>query len=109
VADRSPDRCKAAGVRALSGRGAFRRFKNELYEEYPDPVSVWQASVTSAFDVEQSDGSSTGLMPNAAAESFTVGDPIPSYPESTAVGQVPQLPPRAQNSPTPTCVAPPMG
>ncbi len=26
-----------------TGEGAFRRFKNELYEEYPELVSVWQA------------------------------------------------------------------
>jgi hypothetical protein len=30
-------------ARALSGRGAFRRFKNELYEQHPNLVSVWQA------------------------------------------------------------------
>ena len=30
-------------ARALAGRGAFRRFKNELYEEYPELVSVWHA------------------------------------------------------------------
>jgi len=29
--------------RALSGQGAFRRFKNELYEKYPGLMSVWQA------------------------------------------------------------------
>jgi len=29
--------------RALRGRGAFRHFKDELYEEYPDLVPVWQA------------------------------------------------------------------
>jgi hypothetical protein len=29
--------------RALSGRGAFRRFKDELYEEYPGLVPAWQA------------------------------------------------------------------
>lgn len=29
--------------RAISGRGAFRRFKNELYEEYPGFVPAWQA------------------------------------------------------------------
>ncbi|MEV0428482.1 UPF0158 family protein [Micromonospora sp. NPDC050495] len=28
--------------RAIEGRGAFRRFRNELYEEYPHLVSVWQ-------------------------------------------------------------------
>jgi uncharacterized protein UPF0158 len=29
--------------RAISGRGAFRRFKNELYEAYPDLVPAWQS------------------------------------------------------------------
>lgn len=29
--------------RAIAGRGAFRRFKDELYEEYPDLVSAWHA------------------------------------------------------------------
>ena len=29
--------------RAINGRGAFRRFKDELYEEYPGLVSAWQA------------------------------------------------------------------
>jgi hypothetical protein len=29
--------------RAISGRGAFRRFKDELYEEYPGLVPAWQA------------------------------------------------------------------
>lgn len=29
--------------RAIRGRGAFRHFKDELYEEYPDLVPVWHA------------------------------------------------------------------
>jgi hypothetical protein len=29
--------------RALRGKGAFRRFKDELYEEYPELVPVWHA------------------------------------------------------------------
>lgn len=29
--------------RALRGRGAFRRFKDELYEEYPELVPAWHA------------------------------------------------------------------
>ncbi len=28
--------------RAIDGKGAFRRFRAELYEEYPDLVPVWQ-------------------------------------------------------------------
>jgi uncharacterized protein UPF0158 len=29
--------------RAIQGRGAFRRFKDELHEEYPDLLPVWYA------------------------------------------------------------------
>lgn len=29
-------------ARAIRGRGAFRRFRDELFEEYPDLVSVYQ-------------------------------------------------------------------
>lgn len=29
--------------RALQGRGAFRRFKDELHEEYPDLLPAWYA------------------------------------------------------------------
>ena len=29
--------------RAIRGRGAFRRFKNELIEEYPDLLTAWYA------------------------------------------------------------------
>lgn len=29
--------------RAIRGRGAFRRFKDELYEEQPDLVPAWHA------------------------------------------------------------------
>src|SRR5512133_154354 len=30
-------------ARALDGRGAFRRFRNELYDEYPQLVQAWNA------------------------------------------------------------------
>ena len=29
-------------ARALRGKGAFRRFKDELYDQYPDLVSAWR-------------------------------------------------------------------
>jgi len=29
--------------RALSGRGAFRRFKDELHQEYPELLTAWHA------------------------------------------------------------------
>jgi hypothetical protein len=30
-------------TRAIQGRGAFRRFKEELHEEFPDLLPVWHA------------------------------------------------------------------
>lgn len=36
----------AAGTalhRSLQGKGAFRRFKNELYQRHPELISVWHA------------------------------------------------------------------
>ena len=32
-----------AWARAIRGKGAFRRFKDELYEEYPDLLPAWYA------------------------------------------------------------------
>lgn len=39
----SDDQAGRRLARAIRGKGAFRRFRDELYEEYPDLVSVWQA------------------------------------------------------------------
>lgn len=39
----SDDRAGRRLERAIRGRGAFRRFKDELHEEYPDLVPVWHA------------------------------------------------------------------
>ena len=30
-------------LRAIQGKGAFRRFKDELHEEYPDLLPAWYA------------------------------------------------------------------
>lgn len=37
------DRAGRRLTRAIDGRGAFRRFKNELEEEYPDLLPAWYA------------------------------------------------------------------
>jgi hypothetical protein len=37
----SDERASRRLLRALDGRGAFRHFKNEIYEEYPELVSTW--------------------------------------------------------------------
>lgn len=35
--------CRRRLARALDGKGAFRRFRNELHEEYSELVSPWNA------------------------------------------------------------------
>jgi hypothetical protein len=37
----SDDRAARRLARAINGRGAFRRFKNELHEEYPHLLQPW--------------------------------------------------------------------
>ncbi len=43
-ADGISDRTAAERLhRSLQGNGAFRRFKNELYQRHPDLISVWHS------------------------------------------------------------------
>ena len=67
--------------RALRGRGAFRRFKGELFEEYPALVPAWQAfrdarakrrAVEWLLD--------QGLIQDEAARRFLVDHPDPDLP-----------------------------
>ncbi|HEV8555094.1 MAG TPA: UPF0158 family protein [Actinophytocola sp.] len=39
----SDERAGRRLTRAIQGRGAFRRFKDELHEQYPDLLPVWYA------------------------------------------------------------------
>jgi hypothetical protein len=39
----SDERAGRRLARAIQGRGAFRRFKDELHEEFPDLLPVWYA------------------------------------------------------------------
>jgi hypothetical protein len=68
-------------ARALQGRGAFRRFKNQLYEHHPELVSVWHAlrdiraqrcAVEWLLD--------QGLIDDDAAENFAADQPDPTLP-----------------------------
>jgi hypothetical protein len=72
-------------VRSLTilntGRGAFRRFRNELYQRHPDLITMWQslrdarARVrTVGWLVEQ------GLVADEAARRFTDENPEPALP-----------------------------
>lgn len=39
----SDDRATRRLARAIQGRGAFRRFKDELHQEYPELLPIWYA------------------------------------------------------------------
>lgn len=39
----SDERTQRRLTRAIQGKGAFRRFKNELHEEYPQLLPAWYA------------------------------------------------------------------
>ena len=68
-------------ARVLEGKGAFRRFKNQLYEHHPELISAWHAlydvraqrrAVEWLLDQELIDG--------GAAEAFTAVHPDPDLP-----------------------------
>jgi hypothetical protein len=68
-------------ARALDGRGAFRRFRNELYDEYPQLLPVWNAfrdtrgqrrAVEWLLD--------EGLVSEDAAREFLLRHPEPALP-----------------------------
>ena len=75
---------RAAGhslSRALDGKGAFRRFRNELYQRHPELISVWQffrdgraRGRAVGWLVEQ------GLVEDEAARRFTNDHPEPALP-----------------------------
>lgn len=68
-------------ARALQGRGAFRRFKNELYEHRPELISAWHAlrdiraqrrAVEWLLD--------QGLIDDGVAEEYRDAHPDPALP-----------------------------
>jgi Uncharacterised protein family (UPF0158) len=68
-------------ARAIRGKGAFRRFKDELYEEYPDLVPVWYAF----RDVRASRRAVEWLVDNSlvddeTASRYMTGHPDPDLP-----------------------------
>ena len=68
-------------ARALDGKGAFRRFKRELYEEYPELVSAWHAfrdTRARRRAVEWLLGE--GLIEEATAEQFLGDNQDPEVP-----------------------------
>lgn len=68
-------------AQALQGRGAFRRFKNQLYENHPELITAWHAlrdaraqhrAVRWLLDQQLIDGS--------AVEKFELEHPHPTLP-----------------------------
>ena len=78
ISDRTAGRRLSA---ALQGKGAFRRFKNELYGHHPELISAWQA---------MRDARARGravqwladerLLDEQAAQRFTSDNPEPALP-----------------------------
>ena len=68
-------------MQSLQGRGAFRRFKNDLYQHHPELISAWHAlrdvrAQRRAVDwlLDQ------GLIDNSAAQQFATDHPDPGLP-----------------------------
>jgi hypothetical protein len=66
---------------ALDGRGAFRRFKNQIYEGFPDLIPYWHS-----FRDARAQGRAVNwlldqqLIDEAAAQKFAVDHPEPDLP-----------------------------
>jgi hypothetical protein len=68
-------------LRAIQGRGAFRRFKDELHDEHPDLLPAWYAfrdARTQRRAVEWLADNS--LIDDDAASHFLTGHPDPDPP-----------------------------
>jgi hypothetical protein len=68
-------------IQSLQGRGAFRRFKNELYQRHPDLILAWHA----LRDVRAQRRAvewllDQGLIDNSAAQRFATDHPDPGLP-----------------------------
>jgi len=68
-------------ARAIQGKGAFRRFKDELHDEHPDLLPAWYAFRDARAQrraVQWLAGNS--LIDDAAANRFLTGHPDPDPP-----------------------------
>ena len=68
-------------ARAIRGKGAFRRFKDELFEEYPELVPVWQVFRDARAQRRAVEWLlDQGLIEDAVARKFLVDHPDPGLP-----------------------------
>jgi len=68
-------------ARAIQGKGAFRRFKDELHEEYPDLLPAWYAfRDTRARRRAVQWLSDNSLIDEGSADRFLAGHLDPALP-----------------------------
>lgn len=68
-------------ARALDGKGAFRRFKRELYEESPELVASWHAFRDARAKRRAIEWlSEENLIDRAVVEQFLLDNPDPDVP-----------------------------
>lgn len=68
-------------ARAIRGKGAFRRFKDELFEEYPELVPAWQAFRDARAQRRAVEWLlDQGLIEDDVARKFLVDHPDPGLP-----------------------------
>ena len=68
-------------AQAIQGRGAFRRFKDELCEEYPDLLPAWYAfRDTRARRRAVQWLADNSLIDDDSADTFLVRHPDPALP-----------------------------
>lgn len=81
-ADRLSD--EAAGrriARAIEGKGAFRRFKNALYEEFPELLPAWHAYREARANRRAVEWlADEGLISEDAADQYRQDHPDPDVP-----------------------------
>ncbi|KRA37305.1 MULTISPECIES: UPF0158 family protein [unclassified Nocardioides] len=68
-------------AQALHGRGAFRRFKYQVYEHHPDLISAWHALRDARAERRAVQWlQDQGLVDLESAEQFTIDHPDPDLP-----------------------------
>jgi hypothetical protein len=77
----SDERAGRRLARAIEGRGAFRRFRDELHEEYPELLPVWHAyRDTRARRRAVQWLTDNSLIDDSSADSFLASNPDPALP-----------------------------
>ena len=68
-------------LRAIQGKGAFRRFKDELHEQYPELLPAWYAFRDARAKRRAVQWlADNSLIGNEAADLFLTGHPEPDLP-----------------------------